>query len=102
MLSENFTVAITVFLEIEWVLRSQYRWYRTDIAQNLLEIIDLPSFKDIPRGIGWALHRYVAGADFADVVHLISPGTATSFVTFDRRLAAKAGPDTPLPVETLA
>jgi predicted nucleic-acid-binding protein len=102
VLSKNFTVAISVFLETEWVLRSQYRWSRTEIAENLLEIVDLASFSDMPKGIGWALARYAAGADFADVIHLISPGTARSFVTFDKRLAAKAGPDTPLPVETLA
>lgn len=100
-MGERFTIAISVFLETEWVLRSQYRWPRADIARNLLEIIDLSSIRDLPKGIGWALERYAAGADFADMIHLISPGVVDSFATFDRRLARKVGTDTPIPIETL-
>lgn len=94
-------VTASVLAETEWVLRSQYRWPRSAIAASLLELADLPHLVEAPAGIRWAIQRFADGADLADMLHLISAGAATTFVTFDRRLAPQAGPDTPLPIETL-
>lgn len=83
-------------------MRSIYRWPRIAIAAGLRDLLDLPCLESAPSDIGWAVERFEAGADFADAVHLISAASAEAFVTFDRALAPGAGPDTPLPIETLA
>lgn len=101
-LSRDFVLTASVVVETEWVLRSKYRWPRETIAAALREIIDLPSLAGAPERIGWALDRLAAGADLADMVHLISAEGASSFATFDRRIARKAGPGSPIAVETLA
>ncbi|MDG2533385.1 type II toxin-antitoxin system VapC family toxin [Sphingomonas sp. HITSZ_GF] len=102
LLTEPFVLLASVLVETEWVLRSQYGWSRNAIATALAELIDLPALAEGPAAIHWAVERFAAGADFADMVHLVSAGGATRFVTFDRRLKAKAGDSTPLPIETLA
>lgn len=42
-----------------------------------------------------------AGADFADMMHVGAAEGASSFVTFDRKLERRAGPDSPVAIETL-
>ena len=101
VLSQDFILTASVVVETEWVLRSQYRWPREAIAAALREILDLPSLAGAPERIGWALDRFAAGADLADMVHIVSAEGASSFVTFDRRIARKAGPDARIAIETL-
>ena len=101
LLTHDFALSASVLVEIEWVLRSQYRWSRAAIAKALTELSDLPALVDAPPDLAWAIDRFAAGADFADMIHLVSAGAATRFVTFDRRLKKRAGPDTPLPIEML-
>lgn len=100
-LSRDFILTASVLVETEWVLRSKYRWPREAIAAALREIIDLPGLAGAPERISWALDRFAAGADLADMVHIISAEGASSFATFDWRIAREAGPDTPITVETL-
>lgn len=99
LLTEPFVLLASVLVETEWVLRSQYGWSRDAIATALTELVDLPALAEAPAAIHWAVERFAAGADFADMVHLVSAGGATRFVTFDRRLKAKAGNPCPLPIE---
>jgi predicted nucleic-acid-binding protein len=51
--------------------------------------------------VAQALDWYAAGMDFADALHLASSQTADQFVTFDRKLAAKAAKLTSTRVLTL-
>jgi len=94
-------ITASVVMEIEWVLRSRYSWSRPAIARGLRELTDLPALVQLP-GVEWAIDRLAAGADLADMIHLISARPAERFATFDRRLARKAGAQPPLPIETLA
>lgn len=46
--------------------------------------------------------RSSAGADLAGVLHLVASRGASGFATFDRGIARAAGPNSQIPVETLA
>jgi predicted nucleic-acid-binding protein len=92
----------TVLLETAWLLSSRYGFDRATVSGTLRDLIRLPalSISDPPK-IAWAIDRFEAGADFADMLHLATASVADSFATFDQRLARQAGPDTPLRIETL-
>ena len=101
VLRAGFVLSATVLIETEWVLRSVYRWPRNRIAEALADLIDLPSADIVPEGADWALARFAAGADLADMVHILTGIGAMTFVTFDSGVAENAGMNPPLPVETL-
>jgi len=102
-LRSGFVLPVTVLMESEWVLRSVYRWPRDRIATAFAEMIDLPTALSVPEGCGWALARFAQGADLADMLHVVTAtGSASAFATFDAGVAALAGADSPLSVETLA
>jgi predicted nucleic-acid-binding protein len=100
-LSQGCIISSTVLIEVEWVLRSYYRWPRDVIAEALGEIIDLPTVTVNSINVRWAIGRFAEGADFADMMHIVSAQGATGFATFDRRVGKDAGPDSPVVVETL-
>ena len=92
-------VSLTVVLETEWVLRSRYGMGREYIVPVMLSFIDNANlYFSREAGVRWALDRYRAGADFADMIHLLDAHDADEFATFDESLADEAGSDTPLPV----
>lgn len=102
---EPLFVCLTVVLECEWVLRSYYRFTPPEIARAITELMNLDNlYFEEPWHLRWALERLSAGADFGDMTHLIVGVTikADAMVTFDRRMAPKAGADVPIPIETLA
>ncbi len=102
--AEKVLVPLTVTLECEWVLRSYYKKTPGEIAAALDYITDLDGliFEHV-RGVRWALNRLTAGADFADMIHVLaSADSASAFVTFDGGIRSQAGPDSPIPIETLA
>lgn len=101
VLREDFTLGVTVLMEVEWVLRSVYRWPRARIVTGLRLLLDMPTLIHAPALANWAVDRYAAGADFADMMHLCAAGGADIFVTFDRRIAGFAGAESPVSVETL-
>lgn len=95
-------VPITVVLEIEWVLRSGYGLNGPEIAMGLRKLGGLPGVKieeaeAVSQAIGWMDE----GVDFADALHLARTGHCTAFVTFDRKLAKRAGKLVPNPIELL-
>ncbi|MES2058507.1 MAG: type II toxin-antitoxin system VapC family toxin [Pseudomonadota bacterium] len=102
LLSRDCSISATVLLEVEWVLRSFYRWPREVIAESLGEIIDLPTVSVSPTGVRWAIDRFAQGADLADMMHIASALGATAFATFDRQVGRHAGANSPVPIETLA
>lgn len=90
---EPVFVAITVILEVEWVLRSAYAYQAADVARALRVFAGLPT-ATVEDGamVAAALDRAEKGMDFADALHLTRTGHCEGFVTFDRKLvkAAKA------------
>jgi predicted nucleic-acid-binding protein len=98
----GFILPVTVLMESEWVLRSYYRWPRDRIFVALSDLIDLPSAVHVPEGARWALSRFAEGAEMADMLHVAAAIGANKFLTFDTDIEHDAGPDTPIPIETLA
>jgi predicted nucleic-acid-binding protein len=95
-------VPLTVLLEVAWVLTSLAGRSRADTARVLMELMDIPTMTvDQPDLVRWAVGRYAAGGDFADMLHLVGSLQTEAFVTFDRRLAKAAGGSPPVPIETL-
>ena len=98
-------VPLTVILECEWVLRSFYKQTRQQIASALTRLSHHPGLHfDDAAGVRWALERYVAGADFDDVVHLLAAKAMAlvALVTFDAGMDAEVGSTTPIPIVGLA
>lgn len=102
MVRGDFQLTPTVLLETEWVLRSAFGWSREQRVKGLSSLLDLPHAVSVPAYARWALKQTAKGADFADMMHLAGADGASSFVTFEKRLKRFAGPDAPVPIETLA
>jgi predicted nucleic-acid-binding protein len=103
LLTQDCFIADTVLLETAWVLRSSYRMPRNDLAATLKDVLRLPSVSVMNRDlIEWAIDRFAAGADFADMMHLLGGRDTDGFVSFEAKLADLAGSSSPIPVETLA
>ena len=91
-----------VLMETEWVLRSVFHLARSDIAQRLSDVVELRSLAVDDRALlRWAVTRYGAGADWADLLHLIAARGHEGFITFDGKLERRAGPDAPVRIERL-
>lgn len=97
-------VSLTVWLELGWVLGKQLKLQRDIISDALETLLALDTVHTVERsGLLWAVDRFRAGADWADMIHLVAArGSADKFSTFDGQLARRAGAATPVPVETLA
>jgi predicted nucleic-acid-binding protein len=101
--SEPVFVSLTVAMEIEWVLRSAYRWTTDAIANALTAFAALDNVHVEEAGwLGWAIHRLRDGADFDDMIHLIAARDFDGFISFERKLKTQAGPDSPVPIDRLS
>ena len=95
-------VPITVLQETAWVLASYYRQPRSEIAENLLDILDMPNVVVARESaVRWALTQFSTKGDIADLLHIVAAAECDSILTFDRRMVRHAGPDSPIPVELL-
>lgn len=102
LLRDGAFVSLTVLLETIWVLQSYYGLRDADIASLMREFIDLNGISvPDPVQLGWVFDRFAAGADIADMIHLLEARDMGRFATFDRAIARKAGRDTPVTIETL-
>ncbi len=91
-----------VLMEVEWVLRSAYGLSRKAINEALRSLIRLQEVRTPkPLLVDWALDRHAAGADFADMLHLIASRGASLFLTFDQELIKHAGTGAPVSIELL-
>ncbi len=100
---EPFYVSLTVAAETEWVLRSRYEYDRATIHAALTSLPDLvPMVYEDEVGVRWALDRYAIGGELADYLHIVAARNIGRFATFERRLAVRAGDDTPTAIETLS
>ncbi len=101
IVEEDFHVPATVLVEVDWVLRSFYGWSRAQRVAGFRILLDMPRAVSMPKRTAWAVERMAAGADFADMMHLVASDGASSFATFDRKLAGRAGAEAPMLIETL-
>jgi len=90
-LSERAFVAVTVLLELEWVMRGLYGLPPTDISRVLrvLSSIEHITLED-RSAVLMALDAFDQGLDFADALHIARSSRASGFATFDQRLAKRA------------
>ena len=100
VLREPCFVSDTVLLELAWLLKSRFTVPRTKLAAILRKLLTMPTLTFADRALAsWAVERFGAGADFADMLHIATAGPADTFVSFDDRMARQAGPDAPVPIE---
>ncbi|MDD1535265.1 MULTISPECIES: type II toxin-antitoxin system VapC family toxin [unclassified Bradyrhizobium] len=88
---ERVFAAVTVLLEVEWVLRSAYGYQAADVVHALRAFAGLPTVM-VEDGamVAAALDLAERGMDFADALHLTRSGHCEAFVTFDRKLVKAA------------
>ena len=85
--SGRTSVAKTVLLETEWVLRGAYGFDRPTINAGLrrfigVETLEVEDRKQVVQALEW----HAAGMDFADALHLASSSSTATFATFDEDL----------------
>ena len=89
--SEACTVAASVLMECEWVLRDVYRLDPALIAASFRDLLALRHIEALdPVLTQQALRGYEAGLDFADALHAAQRRDGERFATFDRSLARRA------------
>ena len=92
---ESIFVAITVILELEWVLRSRYKFSKPNFVTALSSLLMADEFAfESEGGLEQALSDYTDGdADFADYLHLAlsRQRKALPFWTFDTTAARADG-----------
>jgi predicted nucleic-acid-binding protein len=95
--SERLFVPLTVFLELEWVIRSARKPPRADLVEVLRAISQVDDLEfEHPSWISRALDRYETGsADLADYLHLEAARAHGCAVlrTFDGALAKEPDAD---------
>ena len=103
-LSERAFVAVTVLLELEWVMRGFYELPARDISRALRALASVEHITVEDRdAVLVALDGFDKGLDFADALHIARSARASGFATFDRRLARRVkGMTLALPVELRA
>jgi predicted nucleic-acid-binding protein len=83
---------LTVVLECEWVLRSLYGFSRPAVIAALEAFCGGPGVAvGEAATVRRALRLAKQGLDFADALHLAQASECEAFITFDKRLARKAG-----------
>ena len=105
LVAEPFLLLPSVLAELMWVLTSRYKWSRENIVPQLNYVLGLETATvGSANAVAWALQRYAAGADFADMLHfaLAEELEATSFATFDKRIKPHQVEGSSLRLERLA
>ena len=88
--NEVFTAPVTVLLELVWVLESS-GCDTGQVAMGLNGLLNLPNFKpERADAVREALRNYLAGAGFADALHLALSAGAQRFLTFDKAFSRQA------------
>lgn len=90
-LAERAYVSVTVLLELEWVMRGFYELPAKDVSRVLRALAGIEHIKLEDRdAVLVAIDAFDKGLDFADALHVARSGRASSFATFDQRLAKRA------------
>lgn len=89
--AESCTIAPSVLMECEWVLRGSYKLDAALIAASFRDLLALQNIDALdPVLTQQALQGYEAGLDFADALHAAQRRDGERFMTFDRQLARRA------------
>ena len=89
--SEPCTIAASVLMECEWVLRGSYKLDAALIAASFRDLLALQHIDATdPVLTQRALQGYEMGLDFADALHAAQRRDGERFATFDRQLARRA------------
>ena len=89
--SEPCTVAPSVLMECEWVLRGAYGLDARLILDSMRDLMALHNIDALEPGLtDLALQGYEAGLDFADALHAAQRREGEHFATFDKQLARRA------------
>jgi predicted nucleic-acid-binding protein len=89
--SNEVSIALTVLLETEWVLRDVYAFRRGDVLAAFERLLGLPTVSvSEPGVVRKAMALAVSGLDFADALHLAQVVKQEAFVTFDKALVKRA------------
>ncbi len=101
VMAEPNYVSVPVLLELAWTLGgAPFRFERHAIVAALRLVLATSTITIAQEdGVLWAIERFAAGADIADMLHIVAGRGSDSFVSFEKRLATLAGPDSPLPIE---
>ena len=84
-------IPVTVMLELEWVLRSQYLHSAAVIAQTIEKIVSLENVVvGEHAAVLAAAAKLAQGWDFADALHHALSEGCDDFVTFDAGLVKQA------------
>ena len=88
---ERVFLAKTVLLEVEWVLRSTYKYARGEVLCALRAFITLGNAEiEDAAVVVQAIDWYEQGMDFADSLHIASAGRQHKFGSFDAALQRTA------------
>lgn len=89
--SEPCTVAPSVLMECEWVLRAAYGLDAALIAESIRGLLTLDNIDPLDAALTQqVLQGYEAGLDFADALHAAQRREGESFATFDRQFVKRA------------
>lgn len=94
-------VSLPVLLETAWTLGGEpFRLDRPSIATALRFVLATRTVTiQQEDGVAWAIERFAAGADIADMLHIVAARGSDAFLTFEKRMTKLAGVDSPVPVE---
>jgi predicted nucleic-acid-binding protein len=95
---EQVFVSLSVMLETEWVLRSNFGFKRVQICDAFDRVLgyEAVTFQE-RQAIEDAVDACRAGMDFADALHLNAAVKCDVFFTFDKKLVRQAKKDIPIP-----
>ena len=89
--SEPCTIAPSVLMECEWVLRGSYKLGADVIAASFRDLLALQNIDALePVLTQRALQGDEMGLDFADALHATQRREGERFATFDKQLAQRA------------
>lgn len=91
VMAELCTIATSVLMECEWVLRGCYRIPPDLIASSFRDLLALQNIDALDGALTHrVLQAYEQGLDFADALHAAQRREGERFVTFDRQLVRRA------------
>ena len=94
------TIALLVTV---WVLTRRYGFSRDAVLEALGAVFAVGSVTlENETHTKWALDRYSRGADLGDMLLLVASREHEAFVTFDKQIAQRAGPETPVQIQLLS
>ena len=88
---ELCSIAPSVLMECEWVLRAAYGMDAARIAKLFRHLLALEHITAQPQAlIERVLDAFEAGMDFADALHALQTPEGSSFATFDATLVKRS------------